>query len=235
MRSLDERTTLSPDVKDATEAALLRLLSNFGILTDDAAYDLQLDTWITAMERQAHWITPELIDGALEIYLDRKTDSTAERKPPPIGDFIDVCRAVKAAAQRQERPALLAPERRVVDALDPNDPYSCTPEERERWAREDRWIRQWSARVRFTPPEVMARLLTEDRQRLEESEENDRKVMNWPNLTPAARRAKDIRIERARQAALKSLRDAGKEKAARMLEKIPDTYHRNTDLGVFSA
>ena len=127
----------------------------------------------------------------------------------------------------KEPPALPAPQAHV-GAVDPNDPYSCTPEERERCAREDTWIRQWSHRVRFTPQSVIDRLEPEQRRRTLDSEAKDRSVMNWPNFTPAARRAKDVRIERERLAAIKGLRDAGKEKAARMLEKIPPTYNRIT-------
>lgn len=79
------------------------------------------------------------------------------------------------------------------------DDNAATPEERERWAREDVQLRAYGARLRPTPPEVLARLSDEDRRDLIDYEERNQRVANWGYLTVPERRALDRRGALRRQ------------------------------------
>lgn len=171
------------------------------------------------------WLTSEVFDRSVRDMLE-----TSAKLPTPA-EFLAYCeinRDELARERARQVPVLPPPLAHAAPQIDPNDPYSCTPEERERWAREDAWIRRWNARRRTPPAEMLWRLAPDERERLEASLAADEAVARWPQLRPDQRRAKDVRTEAARLAAIKSLRDAGKDFAASLLEKIPPTYDRLT-------
>lgn len=151
------------------------------------------------------WITAQVFEAA--VY---ETLQTTGAYLPTVGQFVEVCALVKRELDQATEPrALPPPPRREVeagDAVDPSDPYSCTAEERERWAREDAHIRKWAATLPPpTPPDVLARLSYEDREATLDFERRNASVANWPNLRPADRRAKEQRIAAERDAALAQL------------------------------
>lgn len=110
----DTEMVLPAELEDAIDAAVLRLINNVGQFVDEATLKIHTDTWERAAARQAHWLTAELVDDALTVFLDRKTERPEDRKLPPVGDFIDVCRAVKATNDRESRPKLPAPTRQYI-------------------------------------------------------------------------------------------------------------------------
>ncbi len=112
-------------------------------------------------------------------------------KLPLVGEMRQVVEAVRADFVREDVPALPPPFRKA-DGIEPSDPHSCTPEERERWAREDAELRSYAARI--TAPEGLERLSAVDRASALDAHERNVSVANWVNLTPAARRAKEQRI-----------------------------------------
>lgn len=105
----DRELVLPAELEDAIDAAVLRLINNVGQFVDEATLKIHTDTWERAAARQSHWLTPELVDDALTVFLDRKTEKPEDRKLPPVGDFIDVCRAIKTSAESKR--ALPAPPR----------------------------------------------------------------------------------------------------------------------------
>jgi hypothetical protein len=197
-----------------------------------------LQTLITIPSRQsepaevaalevAWW--PELedrrwIDGPLWLRAVREAQTTCSWRPA-MAEMLGICEF--AATQREleewraSNPALPAPT--VVD-----DP-STTPEERERWAREDAFIRgyipgvlrEWEAGAYLndwgphpTKPGVLIRTAPEDMARLLDSHAYDLALMKVPDMTIEQRRARDRRIEGAKdgsRAAVKAGRWPGAE------------------------
>jgi hypothetical protein len=112
----------SQAVSEALDEAVIRLNSNFDKYVDEAAYLVQLKEWMTAAE--AHpWLTAELVDAALEHFLYRDPNDAegperqAQKKVPPVGEFIGVCRRLK---QRDDQRA--AGERALPPPQNPNRP-----------------------------------------------------------------------------------------------------------------
>ena len=151
------------------------------------------------------WVTAGLFRRAV-------TWTLAHVEPSPAGvpapkELVERCRELKAMDDRRRaaadqdltRPALAAPQVREAEAVDPQDPYSCTPEERRRWAEQDVWIRAWATRL----PERLPPSAPEWERA---AWERNQRVANWPKLTPAARRAKERRIAGERERAMAEIR-----------------------------
>jgi hypothetical protein len=132
---------------------------------------------------------------------------------PAFAEFVGICEyaatALEQEAWRASNPALPAP---TGAAADP----STTPEERARWAREDAWIRgyvpgvlrQWEAGAYLddwgphpTKPGVLIRTAPEDMAWLRDARARDEALALVSDMTPEQRRARDRRIEAARDGA----------------------------------
>lgn len=124
------------------------------------------------------WVTAALFDAAVTEAL------TSSAHLPTPAEFLGYCQMVKDDQQREAAKALPAPQR---------DDNEATPEERERWAREDVILRAYGARLRPTPPELLARLSDEDRRDLIDYDERNQRVANWVHLSVPERRALDRR------------------------------------------
>lgn len=97
---------LSPGLEGAIEGALLRLTANFGVFVDQPTFAVLLSNWTGVIDRH-EWVTVDHIDEALAYYLDRATVVDAERKLPPVGDFLEVCRTSKVASAAKAKPDIL--------------------------------------------------------------------------------------------------------------------------------
>lgn len=153
---------------------------------------------------QHPWVDDGVLRRAATSILLQETD----RFLPNVGRALEYLREAKAALDREavhSRLALPEPARNEAPSVDPNDPYSCTSEERERWAKEDAWIEAWAGRLKPTPPDVLERLSAADRHEWLDSDRRNASVAAWPRLTPAARRAKERRIAAERDQARATL------------------------------
>jgi hypothetical protein len=119
---------LSPEIEDAVQGALLRLTTNYREFIDEAGFAVLLAHWMKAAEDHAAWLTPELIDQALDWTLYREPPtmqggSLAYRsKTPPVGVFLDACRRFRRDAEDR------AHSRRVLSLPAPkgNRPSNAT-------------------------------------------------------------------------------------------------------------
>ena len=146
----------------------------------------ELDTAFTASEA----VTDAMFTASVTRCIQKRT----ERGLPLVADLRQYVDAVRPDFVRAaEAPALPAPPRKA-DGIDPGDPHSCTPEERERWAKEDVWLRSYGARLTPPEPTLLERLSADDREHVLDAHRRNVSVANWVNLTPAARRAKEQRI-----------------------------------------
>ncbi len=128
---------------------------------------------------------------------------------PSFAEFVGVCEyaatALEQEAWRASAPALPAP----TTADDP----SATPAERERWAREDAFLRgyvpgvlrQWTAGSYLddwgphpTKPGVLIHTAPGDMVWLRDARERDEALARVPDMTVEQRRARDRRIEGAK-------------------------------------
>ena len=142
-----------------------------------------------------------------ETLIDETLTSLIGRALPGTGYFAQALRRAKAQLRRESatadqdltRPALAAPQVREAEAVDPQDPYSCTPEERRRWAEQDVWIRAWARRL----PERLPPSAPEWER---DAWERNQRVAHWPALTPAMRRAQERRIAGEREQAMAQIR-----------------------------
>lgn len=149
------------------------------------------------------WLTIAVFEEAV-----RETLETVREYLPTPAQFLDICKLIGEERDREKARATLAalpaPERRAADPIDPRDPYSCTPEERQRWAEQDAWIRGWQSRlVRQTMTEA------------------DQLATDWPNLRPVDRRAKERRLEVDRERAVASIRATFAAAAVARIAKGP--------------
>lgn len=168
------------------------MTATFKSAAEAPAGDALEQAWRDVITAKA-WITRQVFEESVQETLQ----TPCEFLPTP-GQFVEVCRVVKDDLERDDDALALPPPQRVVApagaAVDPDDPYSCTPEERERWAREDAWIRKWVTTLeRDCFPDVLERMSAEDRERTLSLERANRNIANWPNLTPVQRRAKERR------------------------------------------
>jgi hypothetical protein len=127
---------------------------------------------------------------------------------PAFAEFLGICEfaatQLEQEAWRVSAPALPAPT--VADD------ERATPAERERWAKEDAWIRgylpgvlrQWEAGASLddwgphpTRPGVLIRTAPADAALLRAARERDAALSRVPALTIEQRRARDRRIEAA--------------------------------------
>jgi hypothetical protein len=134
------------------------------------------------------WITDAIFEAAVRLTLEHVTDFL-----PSVGEFARICGIASDDLARETRREAQAALRPPAYA----DPHAATPEERERWAREDAWIRQWYPRAvasRVTG-DTLERMPAAERDAILDSYRNDDLVSLWPTLTPEARRAKERRIE----------------------------------------
>ncbi len=206
----------------AFRAAWARLAANYlgGLPVDAVGAKQRL--YAEVLQRHA-WITDAILARAVTELLENLSGPL-----PATSDFLAFCRLAKAGLEddadrreRQARKALPVPDTWHVmesatspDELDETDPYACTPAERERWAREDAWIRQYARRLPSAPPPgADARAL--------QSWQCDVSVTKWPDLTPQQRRAKERRIERERQTALALLAARFGREAAALAGVVP--------------
>jgi hypothetical protein len=96
---------LSPEIEDAVQGALLRLMTNYREFIDEAGFAVLLAHWMKATEDHAAWLTPELIDQALDWTLYREPPTmqggslTYRSKTPPVGLFLDACRRFRRDAE----------------------------------------------------------------------------------------------------------------------------------------
>jgi len=128
----------------------LRLVGVFQPLLDDAGALTLRTAWEETLLVQT-WLTDAVYRRAIAWTLAH----WEERGMPPVPKFLAICREMKAQLDRESattdqdltRPALAAPQVREAEAGEPHDPYSCTPEERRRWAEQDAWIRAWARRL----------------------------------------------------------------------------------------
>jgi len=132
------------------------------------------------------WITDAVFARGV-----RECLSTVKDWLPTVSEFIGLCNYAKSLIEDEVSASrsLPPPARREVGEIDPSDPYSCTPEERERWAREDVWLRGF-AKLQHPLQE----------------EARPSSVASWVQSRPAERRAKEQRIERERLAAYAQIR-----------------------------
>jgi len=116
----------------------------------------------------------------------RECLSTVKGWLPTVSEFVGLCNYAKSLIEDEVSASrsLPPPARREVGEIDPSDPYSCTPAERERWAREDVWLRGFATLHHPLPSSVAS----------------------WVQLRPIERRAKEQRIERERLAAYAQIR-----------------------------
>src|SRR5262245_10664426 len=145
----------------ALHASMARLMANFpaSFQDEERSHDT-LGLWAELL-MQHSWVDDAILRRAVTQMLLQETGPYV----PNVARTLEYLRAAKEALEREARartPLLAAPSRNAADAIDPNDPYSCTPEERERWAREDAWIREWAARIQPVPPDILERLSAED-------------------------------------------------------------------------
>jgi len=165
---------------------------------------------VAALE-QAWW--PELedrrwIDGDLWLRAVRDAQTFCTFRPS-LSEMLAVCEQV--ALEREA--AREAAEARALPAPMHEDDPSTTPEERERWAREDAFIRSHMTRVlreweqsaylddwspHPTKPGVEVRTAPEDMAKLARSKRSDLAWFAVLQMTPEQRRARDRRIERAK-------------------------------------
>jgi hypothetical protein len=96
---------LSPEIEDAVQGALLRLMTNYREFIDEAGFAVLLAHWMKAAEDHAAWLTPELIDQALDWTLYREPPTMQggplayRSKTPPVGVFLDACRRFRWDAE----------------------------------------------------------------------------------------------------------------------------------------
>lgn len=184
-----------PFTETALHAAIARLVANFpASFQDEQAMTGILALWAELL-MQHTWVDDAILRRATTRIVLEETSPYL----PNVARVLDYLRSARDDLERDARaetPILPPPARREADEIDPNDPYSCTPEERERWAREDVWIRQWAARLPLVDATAPAWEV--------DAWQRNVSVASWPNLTPAARRAKERRIaaEKARALAL---------------------------------
>ena len=98
---METRSALSQALDEAVQAALVRLLSNYGSPLDENAFAAQLASWRLAMADNA-WVTPELVRQSLDWFLYR--DSERERMPP-VAAFLDACRRYREIEERRRQSA----------------------------------------------------------------------------------------------------------------------------------
>lgn len=161
------------------------------------------------------WITgPVFVAGVYDIAWNHKGGFLPE--PATALDFFEAARSkIDREVEARAVAALPVPELPETPKVEPTDPYSSTPQERERWAKEDAFIRPWAARLglydvdsqrRPTPrfpvtPQLFEMMSGEERQALIDQHQRDVSVSQWPNLKPIERRAKEARIAAERAAA----------------------------------
>lgn len=184
----------------------------------DGGTEALLAAWWGTLQTEAHWLTAPIFDRAV-----RDTLSEVGDYLPTVSTFVGLCRHAKAeiedeadrAADAANRPLLTSGPVHTVEApgeLDERDPYACTPEERQRWAREDAWLRSYARTL--DPVEPMAASPAE-----RAAWQRNGDVASWIHLTPLQRRMKERRIARERAEALAQLgrrfgRDAARLAAA---------------------
>lgn len=166
---------------------------------------------------------PEWMDEMYSAFLEgeRVTDASFEaavtacvktrttRGLPLVAEFRMYVEA-EWHATKHERAALPAP---------PQEDDSSTPEERQRWAKENAAIQDYANRFRPTPPEVLDRLNAADRAAAEDFDRRCLSVIGWPKLTPAQRRAKEQRIA-AEKARVPQLIEAARQATRTRLDAI---------------
>lgn len=164
------------------------------------------------------WLNGQVFTEAI-----RETLETVKGRAPTPADLLDVCKLVWEEWDREKAKATLAalppPVRHVSDVIDPNDPYSSTPAERERWAQEDAAIGQWAARLQVLDEADLNRMHAEDRAAAADLYRRNLSVAGWHALTPAARRAKEQRVEAERKQVpvlIEQARRAFRQKLAEM-------------------
>lgn len=162
---------------------------------DKGAYAGLLDEW-RDLFAGLEWVSPAVFRAAVTRAL-----AHYDRIPTThqFQELLTVARDDERREAARAMPVLPPPQRVEAAEIDPNDPYSCTPEERERWAREDQWIRQWAARLPKALPDYAPAAEVNAWKR-------NLSVASWPNLTPVQRRAKERRIAAERERAFEAIR-----------------------------
>jgi hypothetical protein len=163
----------------------------------DAGTDGLLAAWWEVLGGKP-WLTVAVFNEAV-----RETLSMPKEFLPSPGQFLDVCKLIWEEWDREKAQATLAalplPPRPETPGVDPNDPYSSTPAERERWAQEDLAIGQWASRLQVLDAADLERMTAEDSAAAQDLYRRNLSVAGWHALTPAARRAKEQRIEAERK------------------------------------
>lgn len=172
------------------------------------------------------------VDDALLALAAQETLKTY-RWMPPLRDFIGVLDYCQG--QREiEREA--ATQKALPPPTSASDDASITPEERERWAKEDAFIRSYMPRVlkeweqsaylddwgpHPTKPGVEIRTAPHEMEHLREIRQRDYELAKVPDLTPQQRRARDRRIEQAKADARAYLDNKlGRGQGDRLLERL---------------
>jgi hypothetical protein len=194
-----------------------RLLTNYPPrVTGADDTDALLAAWWDVLHGKP-WLTLAVFEEAV-----RETTETVKEYLPSVGQFLDVCKLVWEEWDREKAKATLAalppPVRHASDVIDPDDPYSCTAAERERWAQEDVAIGQWAARLQVLDESDLGRMTAEDRAAAADLYRRNLSVAGWHALTPAARRAKEQRIEAERKQVPVLIEQARREMRQRLAE-----------------
>ena len=199
---------MEPGDREAYTVGMARLstLPGRGGATDAAALDA---TWWGEL-LDTPWITASVWDRAVS-----EAVRTCDFRPA-FSEMLGICE-VAVATLEQEAWRAAAPPLPPPTA----EQTGATPEERERWAREDAFIRGHMAGVRkrweeegrlddWTPhptkPGAWIRTAPEDAERLWVSRAADEELARVPQMTAEQRRARERRIEGAKERARDAIR-----------------------------
>lgn len=189
---------------------VLTLPSNSPAATDAAALDA---AWWGELQ-SLPWVTVPIWERAVSEAMRTCTFR------PGFAELLGICEFAASVLEQEAWRAQAAAAGSLPPPTGAAADVSATPEERERWAREDAFIRghmpgvmrQWKESAYLddwgphpTKPGVYIRTAPEDMAHLADSRKYDEAISKVPDMTIEQRRARDRRIEVARAQARAAL------------------------------
>ena len=166
--------------------------------SEDDAAGLTAAWWDVFSTKE--WVTVAVWQAGVQDILE-----TSPHMPSPA-IALEHCRAMR---EELARDVLALPPPKI-------DRTSATPEERQRWAKEDVELRSYGSLLVAPSQEVLERMNYADREAAMDAHERNVSVANWVNLSPEQRRAKETRIALEKENVPALIDKARKETRARL-------------------